>query len=82
MVELNPVSKDEVVDYYDVVKEPMDLSIMETKLEAEQYMTPENFIRGNTVKSYGLIMLSVRQHLRVLPGLAKEVFHRRIELRI
>ncbi|KAK4105642.1 histone acetyltransferase GCN5-like protein [Parathielavia hyrcaniae] len=42
---LVPVNKDEVLDYYDVIKEPMDLSTMETKLEADQYTTPEDFIR-------------------------------------
>ncbi|KAK4129365.1 histone acetyltransferase-like protein [Parathielavia appendiculata] len=42
---LVPVNKDEVLDYYDVIKEPMDLSTMETKLEADQYNTPEDFIR-------------------------------------
>ncbi|KAK4041549.1 histone acetyltransferase [Parachaetomium inaequale] len=42
---LTPVNKDEVMDYYDVIKEPMDLSTMETKLEADQYTTPEDFIR-------------------------------------
>ncbi|KAH6634023.1 histone acetyltransferase-like protein [Chaetomium sp. MPI-SDFR-AT-0129] len=42
---LMPVNKDDVMDYYDVIKEPMDLSTMETKLEADQYNTPEDFIR-------------------------------------
>ncbi|RYC57840.1 hypothetical protein CHU98_g8372 [Xylaria longipes] len=42
---LNPVNKDDVADYYEVIKEPMDLSTMETKLEADQYTTPEEFIR-------------------------------------
>ncbi|KAK3299980.1 Bromodomain-containing protein [Chaetomium fimeti] len=42
---LTPVNKDEVLDYYEVIKEPMDLSTMETKLEADQYNTPEDFIR-------------------------------------
>ncbi|KAH8159249.1 hypothetical protein CIB48_g9003 [Xylaria polymorpha] len=42
---LNPVNKDDVADYYEVIKEPMDLSTMETKLEADQYTTPEEFIK-------------------------------------
>ncbi|KAH9892979.1 histone acetyltransferase GCN5-like protein [Xylariomycetidae sp. FL2044] len=42
---LNPVNKDDVADYYEVIKEPMDLSTMETKLEADQYGTPEEFIK-------------------------------------
>ncbi|KIH90048.1 histone acetyltransferase [Sporothrix brasiliensis 5110] len=41
---LVPVSRDDVADYYDVIKEPMDLSTMESKLEADQYATPEDFI--------------------------------------
>lgn len=32
-----PVNKEEVGDYYDVVKEPMDLSTMELKLENDKY---------------------------------------------
>ena len=42
---LVPVNKDDVADYYDVIKEPMDLSTMESKLDADQYPTPEDFIR-------------------------------------
>ncbi|TPX09271.1 uncharacterized protein E0L32_009463 [Thyridium curvatum] len=42
---LVPVNKDDVADYYEVIKEPMDLSTMESKLEADQYATPEDFIR-------------------------------------
>lgn len=41
---LVPVDRDEVADYYEVIKEPMDLSTMENKLEADQYATPEEFI--------------------------------------
>ncbi|KAF4550793.1 Histone acetyltransferase GCN5-like protein [Elsinoe fawcettii] len=44
---LQPVNKDEVADYYDVIKEPMDLSTMEQKLEQDQYETPEDFIRDS-----------------------------------
>ena len=42
---LVPVNKDEVADYYDVIKEPMDLSRMEEKHEADQYPTPEDFVK-------------------------------------
>jgi histone acetyltransferase len=42
---LVPVNRDDVADYYEVIKEPMDLSTMESKLEADQYATPEDFIR-------------------------------------
>jgi len=39
-----PVDGDEVVDYYDVIKNPMDLSTMEHKLETNQYKTVDAFI--------------------------------------
>jgi histone acetyltransferase len=42
---LIPVNKDDVADYYEVIKEPMDLSTMEVKLEADNYATPDDFIR-------------------------------------
>lgn len=42
---VHPVSRDDVADYYDVIKEPMDLETMESKLEADNYATPEDFIR-------------------------------------
>ena len=40
-----PVNKDEVPDYYEVIKEPMDLGTMEEKHEKDLYPTPEDFIR-------------------------------------
>lgn len=40
-----PVNRDEVQDYYEVIKEPMDLSTMEQKLEMDQYPSPEDFIK-------------------------------------
>lgn len=39
-----PVNKDEVPDYYDVIKEPMDLSTMEQKLENDKYESFEQFL--------------------------------------
>lgn len=39
-----PVNRDEVADYYEVIKEPMDLSTMETRLEADAYSTFEQFL--------------------------------------
>ncbi|KAF9635751.1 hypothetical protein BFW01_g6646 [Lasiodiplodia theobromae] len=42
---LQPVNKDEVADYYDVIKEPMDLETMESKHEKDMYPTPEDFIK-------------------------------------
>ncbi|KAI6045992.1 hypothetical protein EDC04DRAFT_3103553 [Pisolithus marmoratus] len=41
---LNPVNGEEVVDYYDVVKRPMDLSTMEHKLNTNQYSNMKAFI--------------------------------------
>lgn len=41
---LQPVNREEVPDYYDVIKEPMDLSTMEVKLENDVYETMEDFI--------------------------------------
>ena len=46
---LQPVNKDEVLDYYEVIKQPMDLSTMEQKLEQDAYETPEDFIRDATL---------------------------------
>ncbi|CDR37661.1 CYFA0S01e14400g1_1 [Cyberlindnera fabianii] len=39
-----PVNKEEVADYYEVIKEPMDLSTMEQKLENDHYGTMEEFV--------------------------------------
>ncbi|KAF7315512.1 Histone GCN5 superfamily [Mycena indigotica] len=41
---LQPVNGNEVVDYYDVIKEPMDFSTMSEKLEKNEYPTVEAFI--------------------------------------
>ncbi|ODQ80586.1 hypothetical protein BABINDRAFT_170976 [Babjeviella inositovora NRRL Y-12698] len=41
---IQPVNRVEVADYYEVIKEPMDLSTMETKLENDHYETLEEFI--------------------------------------
>jgi len=41
----HPVNRDEVADYYEVIKEPMDLSTMEDKLEKDLYPNPEDFIK-------------------------------------
>ncbi|KAF2006672.1 histone acetyltransferase GCN5 [Amniculicola lignicola CBS 123094] len=40
-----PVNRDEVLDYYDVITEPMDLATMEEKHEKDLYPTPEDFLR-------------------------------------
>lgn len=41
---VQPVNRDEVPDYYEVIKEPMDLTQMEFKLENDQYDSVEAFI--------------------------------------
>ncbi|UCS20299.1 GCN5 [Nakaseomyces glabratus] len=41
---LRPVNKEEVPDYYEFIKEPMDLSTMELKLENNKYEKMEEFI--------------------------------------
>jgi histone acetyltransferase len=41
---LNPVNKDEVPDYYNVIANPMDLSTVEEKLEHDQYATPRDLV--------------------------------------
>ncbi|KAM0789563.1 histone acetyltransferase [Microbotryomycetes sp. NB124-2] len=40
----NPVNAAEVTDYYDVIKQPMDLATMENKLEANTYNNLAEFI--------------------------------------
>ncbi|KAF4462664.1 histone acetyltransferase [Fusarium albosuccineum] len=40
-----PVRKDGIPDYYEVIKEPMDFSTMEARLEAGQYMAIGDFIK-------------------------------------
>lgn len=38
---LNPVNKDEVPDYYNVIESPMDLSTVEERLENDFYTAPK-----------------------------------------
>ncbi|PFH53843.1 hypothetical protein AMATHDRAFT_83748 [Amanita thiersii Skay4041] len=40
---LTPVNAEDVPDYYDVIKNPMDFSTMEHKLETKQYSTLDDF---------------------------------------
>lgn len=40
----SPVSKEDVPDYYDLIKEPMDLSTMELKVEKDQYDGMDSFV--------------------------------------
>lgn len=39
-----PVNRDEVADYYEVITEPMDLMTMEQRLEADAYSSFEQFL--------------------------------------
>lgn len=41
---VQPVSREEVPDYYEVIKEPMDLGTMEQKLESDKYEQMDDFI--------------------------------------
>lgn len=41
---LQPVNRTEVPDYYEVIKEPMDLSTMEVKLENDAYESIDDFV--------------------------------------
>ena len=41
---LQPVNREEVPDYYEFIKEPMDLSTMEIKLENNRYEKMEDFV--------------------------------------
>ncbi|PVH71358.1 histone acetyltransferase GCN5-like protein [Cadophora sp. DSE1049] len=41
---LNPVNRDEVPDYYNVITSPMDLSLVEEKLHQDQYLAPRNLV--------------------------------------
>ncbi|KAJ7072172.1 hypothetical protein C8F01DRAFT_1205804 [Mycena amicta] len=41
---LQPVNGNEVIDYYDVIKEPMDFATMTRKLEKNEYSTVEAFL--------------------------------------
>ncbi|KAK2593665.1 histone acetyltransferase [Conoideocrella luteorostrata] len=40
---LNPVNRDEVPDYYKVIKNPMDLTTIEERLNRDTYDTPKDF---------------------------------------
>ncbi|KAK3898890.1 histone acetyltransferase gcn5 [Staphylotrichum tortipilum] len=41
---LNPVNKDEVPDYYNVITSPMDLSTVEERLEHDSYAAPKDLV--------------------------------------
>lgn len=49
---LYPVNRQEVPDYYDVIKEPMDWSTIEQKIERQEYFRPSDFVvrLGNPLK--------------------------------
>lgn len=56
---LQPVNGDEVHDYYDVIKEPMDLSMMENKLDKDKYETVEDFVKvSETLKHPAAVVLT------------------------
>lgn len=41
---INPVNKDEVPDYYNVIKTPMDLATIEERLESDHYSAPREMV--------------------------------------
>ncbi|KAI1445011.1 histone acetyltransferase GCN5 [Annulohypoxylon stygium] len=41
---INPVNRDEVPDYYNVITSPMDLSTIEERLNQAQYHTPKDLV--------------------------------------
>lgn len=41
---ISPVNKDEVPDYYKVIKTPMDLSTIEERLESDHYSAPREMV--------------------------------------
>ena len=49
---VNPVNGDEVTDYYDVIKNPMDLSTMEAKLENNQYANVDELVADAQLSKY------------------------------
>ncbi|KAL5008235.1 hypothetical protein ScPMuIL_013816 [Solemya velum] len=42
---LKPVSKKNVPDYYEIIKHPMDFSLVRTKMNKYEYIEPEDLIR-------------------------------------
>jgi histone acetyltransferase len=54
---LNPVNKDEVPNYYNVITSPMDLSTIEERLEHDAYATPRDML-----KDLKLIFSNCRQY--------------------
>lgn len=49
---VNPVNANDVPDYYDVIKNPMDLSTMESKMENNQYETVDDMVKDAQLSSY------------------------------
>lgn len=46
---IKPVNAEEVTDYYDMIKHPMDLATMERKLDNKEYQDLESFIADMTL---------------------------------
>ncbi|KAI7890296.1 uncharacterized protein EV154DRAFT_422145 [Mucor mucedo] len=42
---LEPVSVEDVADYYDIIKDPMDLATLEENVKADAYPTMEDFVK-------------------------------------
>jgi histone acetyltransferase len=41
---LKPVSRDDAIDYYDIIKNPMDFETIQFKIETNQYKTFDSFV--------------------------------------
>ncbi|KAI9319673.1 Bromodomain-containing protein [Dichotomocladium elegans] len=42
---IDAVNPDEVTDYYDIIKDPMDLTTLEMNVENDKYMTMDDFVK-------------------------------------
>lgn len=42
---LEPVNKDDVPDYYDMISDPIDIKSIEKKLQNNYYLNKESFIK-------------------------------------
>ncbi|KAI9250294.1 hypothetical protein BY458DRAFT_524682 [Sporodiniella umbellata] len=45
---LEPVKVEDVADYYDIIKEPMDLTTLEENVKADAYLTLEEFVKDTS----------------------------------
>ena len=60
-----PVNANDVPDYYTIIKTPMDLSTMETKLENHQYETVDDMVKDAQLGK-SVIMAQLTQYLTIV----------------